>query len=265
MRAGEHVEHECEIAHRAGDEPEMDEVVEGFGYLAVRDQAEGGLEPEGGGAGGRQARRGARVGRECERPEPRRDRDRSPAARAAGAIVEMPRIARDAEERRIGQELVGEFRRRRFADDDGTRGLEALDRDRVAQGHVLRHETRAPGGADALGIDDVLDRDRHAVKRAPHFPAGKRRLGRLCRGERLIAADGDVGVECRLARLDAGKNLPHQCDRRELARAELPRELACRTKGEAGVGHGIHAISLLAAGARVAAKSSVARRRNTVY
>ena len=55
--------------------------------------------------------------------------------------------------------------------------LRRCDRDGVGVRHVVRHGARAPGRADAGGVDDVLDRNRHAVQRPDVLAACERGVG----------------------------------------------------------------------------------------
>ena len=77
--AGKGVQHQRGVGDRASHQPEMNEVIEAVGHLAVRDQAQRRLQADDAGAGGGQARAGAGIG--CQRkraqvrlPPPRRIR-----------------------------------------------------------------------------------------------------------------------------------------------------------------------------------------------
>ncbi len=166
MRTAEHVQHQRRIAHGARHDAEMDEVVEGVRHLIVRNDAKRRLHTDNAGAGGWQTRARSRVGRERQRPEPGRDRHGRATARAARCDIEPPRITRDAEQWRIGEQLVRELGCRGLADDDDAGVLQTFDRNGVRVRHVGRHRSRCPGGANTRGVDDVLHRYRYAMQRA---------------------------------------------------------------------------------------------------
>lgn len=123
-------------------------------------------------------------------------------ARPARRPLQVPRIAGDAGQRAGGDALVAEFRRRGLADDDGARRLEARDRDRIGPRDVLGMDVRAVRRALAGDVDQVLDRDGHAMQRPERRTGGDRGLGRPGRGHRLVAAGADIGVDRRLRPVD---------------------------------------------------------------
>jgi hypothetical protein len=65
---GKDVQHQRRIGDRAGRQPEVNEVIEAVGHLAVWDQAERRLQADDAGTGSRQARAGPGIGCQRERP-----------------------------------------------------------------------------------------------------------------------------------------------------------------------------------------------------
>jgi hypothetical protein len=96
----------------------------------------------------------------------------------------------------------------------------------------------APGGADALGRGEVLDRDRDAVERADGGLLPERRGGALRGGQGLLPRDRDVGVDARVHRVDAREHGPHDLEGRDLAGAIEALERGGRGKAQVMVGHG---------------------------
>ena len=71
-----------------------------------------------------------------ERGEAGRGGRRCAARGTARRMAEVPWIARDALQRRVGQRRPAELRRRRLAEDDGARGAQARDHDVVGGGNL---------------------------------------------------------------------------------------------------------------------------------
>ncbi len=224
MRPGERIERERGIADGARDQTQMDEVVERVRHLVVRDHAERRLEADEAAARGGQTRRRAGVRRERDALQPRRHRCGRAAARSTGGMCEAPRVARRAGHRRIGEQLVGELRRGGLADDHRARGLESRHGHGVRIRDVVRHGARAPHGAEARSVDDVLHRHRHAGERPDRFARGDAAIDVARRLARRVVRDGGVGVECRLGRVDAGQALLDRLGRRDLALADRLRQ-----------------------------------------
>ncbi len=142
-----------------------------------RDQAEARLEADDVLQSGRHPAGAGGIGAERQRHEPGRDRDRGARARAARDQRRIERVARNAVGRAHAYQPGRELIEVGLADDDGAGALEAGDAGRVPR--RLIGEGRAAGrGRQALDVDIVLDRDRHAVERE---------IGVAFRGERLRA------------------------------------------------------------------------------
>jgi len=119
---------------------------------------------------------------------------------------------------------------------------------RVLGRHVVTIERRAERRAHALGDDEILDREWHAVQRPQrHAALAQRALGRPRVAPRLIGGQRHVGVEMRIEPVDPGQDRIHDLDRRDLApsdqRGQLgggqPAEVVGVASGRASSGHGL--------------------------
>lgn len=186
-----------------------------------------------GGAG--PADRTAGVGAERAEAKSGSRRDRRAAGRDTRPVARIPRILRRFHQRMvIGIGALGELH---LAEDDGARVLEPAHDGCICTGTKVAMKRGACRRRNALGPEQVLERNRHAMQ-GPPIPA-LRDVG--VRGFRLghgrfrhhvnvaaeIAVDGVDPVELRARHLQ----------RRDFARLEV-----CRERGEfeivQGVGHG---------------------------
>lgn len=125
-------------------------------------------------AGRRMERRRHRC-RRRSRQRPRR-RLRAAARRCAAGRIRIPRVARGSEgERADIAAPEREFRNIRLAENDGALRAQARDRQFVHLRDLIKVELAAPGAAQALDGDIILDGDRHAVQRAGRLSSAKRR------------------------------------------------------------------------------------------
>ena len=228
--AGERLEHERGILHRAGERPGVI-LRPGKGQGAeLADPAEGRLDAHEVAAGGRLADRGAGIAAHRGMGHARGDRRRRAAARAARMMIQPPGIAHWPVMGVRAGRAVGELVQVGLADQHRARALQALDRGRVEVGHPVREQRRAVGGGDASGRVQVLDRDRDAVQ-GPEMVAGHdRRLGGVGGGAGALRRHRDEGVQLRLQPLDPGKRRLGHLDRRQLLGGEARRQL--RDAGE---------------------------------
>ena len=148
------------------------------------------------------------------------------AGGAAAGLVGVPRVAGLAEDLVEGVGAGAELGRVGLADDDGAARLQGLDHDVRARRHVVGVDRRAPGGAHALDLHQVLDRDGHAAEPA------RRALGvRVLRhdplgmGARALDAERRDGVEVAVGRRDPLRARLHQLQRRDLAPPEQADDL----------------------------------------
>jgi hypothetical protein len=80
-------------------------------------------------------------------------------------MLAVPRVARDAVQRAVGEHLVAELRRRCLGEQDGIGGAPLGDGLGVDRRHVVLHRDGGEGGAQALGENEILGRDRHGGQR----------------------------------------------------------------------------------------------------
>ena len=178
-----------EIGGMARHDAEVGELAELVGRRLVGHAAERGLQPIDAAAGGRNATRPGTVGGHGDRPEAERDRHCRTAARAAAAVLAIPRIARDAVQAAVGQDLVAELRRRRLGEQHGVGRPPLGDGIGIDRRHIVLHRQRREGGAQAAGQDQVLGRDRHGGQ----CPEAVAALAAAI--ERIGGGAGTVGIE----------------------------------------------------------------------
>ncbi len=169
-------------------------------------------------------------------PEPGSHRRRGAARRPAAGPREVPRVRGAPEQRRLGEAFMAEFRGRRLADEDRAGALQPRHRRRISRRDIVGQRYRAKGGAHAGRVDQILDRERHAVQRSQRIAARHGGFGRARRCPRLLGAHRDKGVEARLALRDAGEDALHYLDRRHRTPCDERGQLGRRDKGEI-VGH----------------------------
>ena len=117
LGAGEDVEQQRRLAHRARQDAVADEEVLA-GVRRGRDAAALGLQADEAAARGRDAQRAAAVVAVGERHHRRRDGGRRAARRAARRALEVPRVARRPAAARLGHRQDAPLGQRRRADDD---------------------------------------------------------------------------------------------------------------------------------------------------
>ena len=162
--AADHVEHARGVARMPGQRTDMRQRRH-LGRRPLRGPAEGGLEAEHAGEGGRDTNRTARVAALMEHAHVQRRRRSSAAGRAARRQARIPGIAGRAVHAIVGHGLPAEFR--------GV-GLAQKDRARLAQ-HARRRcvglALGRAGGQRAVAcrhagrFGEVLQRSRHAIDR----------------------------------------------------------------------------------------------------
>ena len=161
----------------------------------------------------------------CSGPRPAAAAGRGAAARPARRALEVPRIARDAEEQVVRGADPAHGRRVRLAEHDAAGGLQAGHDRRVLGGHVVAIERRAERRAHALGDDEILHGERHAVQRPQRGAAlGQRALGGPRFPPCLLGRQRDKRVEARIELVDAIENRAEHLDRGYLLLADEPGE-----------------------------------------
>ena len=205
------------VGDRAREEAEARQPAPDLPQRRRRDPVALGLQAEEAAAGGGDADRAGAVGRGRRRDEPRRDGARRPAAGAARRALEVPRVARDAAVRRLGEPPDAELGHPRDADDDRPGRAQVADELAVLGlgGVVGRRADRAHRPADARVL---LHGDRHAEQRPAVARArAPRRLIGL--GERALGEHGAERVELGIEARDALQRVLDELARRQLTRA----------------------------------------------
>jgi hypothetical protein len=132
-------------------------------------------------------------------------------------MIAVPRIARgrerQVEARPADRELVGG----ELAEQHCAARRELRDGRAVFLRHVVDHQLRVAGGADAGGFVDVLERMRDAVQRALVDAGLEFAVGAVGVGKRALPCDQQEGVEQRIERGDAVERMPGERGRGERA------------------------------------------------
>src|SRR5262249_37315374 len=108
IRPLDRVEHPRGIIDGARHRPDMGDIAKGRGWVD-RYGAEGRFNAGDAAERGRDADRAAGIGADRERTNAGRQRRGAAATAAAGTALEVPRVAADAGERRVGDRLPAEF------------------------------------------------------------------------------------------------------------------------------------------------------------
>ena len=201
----------------------------------VGHHAERGAQPEDAAVAGRHPNGPAEVAAEVQPGKAGRDGGCGAAGGAAGRTGGVPGVVRRAEDRVEGLRLAGIRRGVGLADDDCTCGPQPGDRDGVPDRDVLGELGHAARGADAGGLEGVLDGDRQPVQRPERLAAS----GGLVGGRGLVArpllVEGDDGVDPVVELGDSSQVELEQLPSTDLAAAQGGRQ-GCRTRER--VGHG---------------------------
>ena len=175
------------------------------------------LQAEDAGKTRRNADRTAAIGAERQWRVTGSGRRRRPAGGAAGCLADIPRVAGDAGQRRIGNALPAEFRRRGAPQEHRTAFAQTRDAWCILiPGLVGADGFGAAQGGPALDQQQVLDQRRNAIDGALRLTL-KPALFAQPRGVKgLRPADFHHGVEGRLMALDLGEAGLHHIDGRKL-------------------------------------------------
>ena len=90
----------------------------------------------------------------------------------------------------------------------------------ILRRNVVRQDLRSGGGANALGLVQVLDREGDAVQRTPPLALPEAPLGLCGLGHRLLREQGDESVQLRIQRFDALQAGAGELRGRQFARLE---------------------------------------------
>ena len=118
----------------------------------------------------------------------------------------------------------GEFRGRGLADDDGAGFAERMDAGGIAVRLLALEHRRALAGRHVGGLDDVLDRDRHAVDRRQRLAVAPARRRGVGGSDRAVLVQSDEGADGGIELDDALEGFLEIGARRGLAGAEIGRQ-----------------------------------------
>src|SRR3954447_8719784 len=130
------------------------------------------------------------------------------------------RVARDAEGADHAAATIGEFVEVGLADDDCASLKQLVDKWSIRGGEAVGEESRAGGGANSGDIDEVLERDWNAVKRAAVVAACDFIVGRSSLRECRFSHYGDKGVQRAVESSDAVETGLGEFERRDTLRAQ---------------------------------------------
>src|SRR4029077_14852316 len=152
------------------------------------------------------------------------DDRRLPAAAAAWRAVYVVGVARAAVHRLPGLNAGAARRAVGLGDENCARATEAGDDCGVVVGDVAAHDAQTRGGGEAGRVEDVLDRERHAVQRAEGVLALVVTVGGARLFERGLGSREDDGVQAWVDRVDVIEVRAHDLDGGQLLVANGARQ-----------------------------------------
>ncbi len=227
---GDRVVEEGRVAHAAREHAVDDEAVPRAQVRRQRHPAALGLQAEQAAVGRRKANRAPAVARERGADQAGGDRRGAAAAGAAGAVCQLPRVARHSPRRRLRPGKRAQLGHVRLADHDRARRTRASDDLRVrlrglAVG-VRAERAHLPGD-----VEFVLDRDRHAQQRAIAVPRSAPGIGLVGLHPRALVEHHPESVYFPIQTLN-----PLQIDVHQLMGAQLTGGDQLRLSGDPCVG-----------------------------
>ena len=227
-----HREHQRGVGHGPRHRPLDRVAVPRQDRGMARDEARRGTEAHHTAEGRRPAQRATEVGALGQRAHAGGQRGGRASAGAAGGAVEVPRVARGAEDGIDRVRTEGELRRVRLADDDGAGRPEPLDDQRVLVGDVALEELRAIRRPQPARGRDVLDAHRHAEQRRQRGVSLQRGRGAPGLPQGRVPCERDDGVHLWIDGIDAAEHRLHDFQGRGLACAVEPEQLGGRREGQ---------------------------------
>ncbi len=162
---GQHRPHEGDVLDAPGHRPgRIEERNEWKGTLH-RNKSPLRLEPDDPARSGGQSDRAACVGAERQVAQPRGQRGRGATRGAARRPTRMGRVVTCPEELALTKHAPCELRKVRLADHDRTRVEQALHRDGIAVGDVVRVDPRPIRRPHAGRVEQILDGERPSGER----------------------------------------------------------------------------------------------------
>ncbi len=180
----------------------------------------------------RTAHRAAGIGADRAGHKTRRHRRAGAARRAARHVAGVPRVARRWPRQVIARAAEREFPGGELAHQHATAGVEPLDDVGIGLRHMVLAQFRMPGGQDAGGLDDVLQRVGDAVHRAAALASQQFALSLRRLGQRLVLGGAQKAVQFAVMRGDAREQAFGDLDRRQFALAVKPAQFRNRQKGD---------------------------------
>jgi hypothetical protein len=151
----------------------------------------------------RVAQRSAEIVAQAERAHPGGQGRGFAAARPAGGMLRVPRVAGQAVQGRVCVHAQAEVRQVGAPDGDRAGRAQPFHLGGVDRGDRLGQSRDRLRGGGARQVDVLLDRARDAVQRAEAGAVRHRPVGRVGGREGLVRQEADDGVEVRVDRLDA--------------------------------------------------------------
>ncbi len=196
--------HAAEHQRRIGDAPrQRSGMVERPGqrkHPVERNEAVGRLDADDSTVGGRDADRASGVRPDGERHDPGRNGGGGPAARPSGGAAGVDRVVGLAD-RGMG-DAIGVFEEIGLAEEDRSGIAQPGDKRGVCVGERRCDRPCPVARGRAAHVDQVLDRDGHAVERTQVPPRTEVLAGLVRLRARAVGEDRGKGVEFRLARGD---------------------------------------------------------------
>src|SRR6267142_5348644 len=157
------------------------------------------------------------------------------AARAAGGVSHVPRIAGSASEKSVGFVSHQEFGSVCVSEEDGSSGFQSSDERGIPLRQVFFAQKRAGGSGPAGDVDTAFDGERDAVEWPDWISAQNGGLLEEGLDAGVVRVQMEEGIEFRLARFDALEMGVDDFDGRELLRTN-----ACGNFPDCGEGGGEH-------------------------
>ena len=199
--SGDGLQHQGAVAHGTGHRANVVAVEAGDQQAALADPSEGLLQPDHAAEGPGQAHRPAQVGSQGREGDAGGHVGATASAGTPGDVVYVPGVVHRAVVRVVGSCARGELLQVFLADDDGAGGLAAAHDLSIFIGHMVPQYLGAEGSGNASRGDVVFDADGYTVERTPVLAAGQGVLSLFGLCQRLLAHDGDEGVQRGLASL----------------------------------------------------------------
>ena len=204
-----------------------------------RHAAEGRLQADDAAKRGRNADRAAGIGADRERTDAGRHGGGAAAAAAAGGAFDVPRVAGDPAERRVGDRLPAEFGRRGLAEEHRTFTAQPGGDRRILVHSWFGSMVREPKRRGQPRVRTVSLIATGTPSRRPcrlTFLPARLRGARL--GHRALRVIKDEGVEGPFVPFEPAQRLCHHFDRRDLP-APVQREQPCGRQKSGRLGHAV--------------------------